>query len=76
MKKLFDNWCYNFSSYVSSYFWLNFSFSFLAVFIYVNIGFWFYFIYMFFYVLVIDPILVAKARDTFMEEMDLYVDNE
>ena len=76
MRKLFDSWCYNFYSWVGYLFWLHFVFSFLAVFIYVNIGFWFYSVYMFIYLLVIVPILVAKARDAFMKEMDLYVDNE
>lgn len=75
MRKLFDNWCYNFCSGATYLFWLNFVFSFFAVFLYVNVGFWFYFIYMFIYILVIVPILVAKARDAFMKEMDLYVDD-
>lgn len=76
MRKIFDNWCYNFYSWVGYLFWINFMFGALAIFIYLKVGFWVYFIYLFFYVLFIGPIFVAKARDLFLEEMDLYVDNE
>lgn len=76
MRKIFDNWFYNFSSWVGYLFWINIMFCFIALITYLEIGFWFYSIYMFFYVLFIIPIFVAKARDIFLKEMDLYVDDE
>lgn len=75
MRKIFDNWFYNYTSVVAPLFWFNLVFGILLV-KFAFKGFLFFFIYFLFYTLLISPIFVAKARDLFLEEMDLYVDNE
>ena len=75
MRKLFDYWFYNYTSVVATLFWFNLVFGVLLV-KFAFKGFWFFFIYFLFYTLFISPIFVAKARDAFLKEMDLYVDNE
>ena len=75
MRKLFDNWCYNFCSGAAYLFWFNLVFGVLLVFFAFK-GFWFFFTYYLIYTTFISPIFVAKARDAFLKEMDLYVDNE
>lgn len=75
MRKIFDNWFYNYISVVAILFWLNLVFGVLLV-LFAFKGFWFFFIYFLFYTLFICPIFVAKARDIFLKEMDLYVDDE
>lgn len=77
MRKIFDNWFYNFSSDVSILFSVHFTFS---IFLYNFVGFvnnrMFGFFVALFYLMIITPIFVAKARDIFLKEMDLYVDDE
>lgn len=75
MRKIFDNWFYNYTSVVASLFWFNLVFGILLVYFAFK-GFCFFFIYFLFYTLFISPIFVAKARDKFLKEMDLYVDDE
>lgn len=74
MRKIFDNWCYNFNSCVGYLFYINFLFGVLGVFFALNFSFFIFCFYVCVYVLIIGPIFVAKARDIFLKEMDLYVD--
>lgn len=77
MRKIFDNWFYNFSSNVSILFSVHFIFS---IFLFNFVGFVnnriFAFFVGLFYLMIINSIFVAKARDIFLKEMDLYVDDE
>lgn len=77
MRKIFDNFFYNFSSNVSILFSVHFTFS---IFLFNFVGFVnnriFAFFVGLFYLMIINPIFVAKARDIFLKEMDLYVDDE
>lgn len=77
MRKIFDNWFYNFSSNVSILFSVHFTFS---IFLFIFVGFVnnriFAFFVGLFYLMIINSIFVAKARDIFLKEMDLYVDDE
>lgn len=77
MRKIFDNWFYNFSSNVSFLFsvYLTFSFLLYNFVFFVNNSIFGFFVFLFF-LMIIDPIFVAKARDIFLKEMDLYVDDE
>ena len=77
MRKIFDNWFYNFSSNVSILFSVHFTFS---IFLFNFVGFVnnriFAFFVGLFYLMIINSIFVAKVRDIFLKEMDLYVDDE
>lgn len=77
MRKIFDNLFYNSCSYVSILFSVHFTFS---IFLFNFVGFVnnriFAFFVALFYLMIINPIFVAKARDIFLKEMDLYVDDE
>ena len=77
MRKIFDNLFYNSSSNVSILFSVHFTFS---IFLFNFVGFVnnriFAFFVSLFYLMIINPIFVAKARDIFLKEMDLYVDDE
>lgn len=77
MRKIFDNWFYNFSSYVSFLFsvYLTFSILLYNFVCFVNNRIFGFFVVLF-YLMIITPIFVAKARDIFLKEMDLYVDDE
>lgn len=77
MRKIFYNWFYNFSSNVSFLFSVYFTFSILLynIVCFVNNRIFGFFVVLF-YLMIINPIFVAKARDKFLKEMDLYVDDE
>lgn len=77
MRKIFDNWFYNFSSNVSLLFsvYLTFSILLYNFVCFVNNRMFGFFVVLF-YLMIINPIFVAKARDIFLKEMDLYVDVE
>ena len=75
MRKIFDNWFYDFSSNVCFLFsvYLTISILFYNFVCFVN-NYLINFFVILFYLVVINPIFVAKARDIFLKEMDLYVD--
>lgn len=77
MRKIFDNWFYNFSSNVSFLFsvYLTFSILLYNFVCFINNRIFGFFVVLF-YLMIITPIFVAKARDAFLKEMDLYVDYE